>query len=273
MMNAETAAYIMMSGGGQPSQRDPAFHALLEEKIFVRTFNLTDDYSYELAAWTTDTNLYKCGEPHAYYGGYNVGVMHPDDYENPDYSYGYLPYFASAFRLMGIVYKNGEPLYALTIRTFYITYNRYTVARRYTSSATRGYISYLYKDRDDVQLDSVTVNSLDRFEPDISYSGFEGRYNVSMILDYTWSYQPYRSTQATDYDIPVISKNGNRVTESNTITFSNGAIINIYPQNTGTLTDLSGAQLFDTVQELQYTISENNGITTVPVRILQPEEE
>lgn len=267
----ESLLYMLLPSDGGQTGYDEAFHKLLDEKITLRTIQISTNYSYELCLWTTNCNENKYGEPHVYYGGYASVEEARDHLQSGTVRpYSYVLEVTSGFRLMGILYKNNNAMYATMLRILTLREkNDYSIAQQSLPNYA-GYIQYFYKNKDDLTLDSAIVTAFTKFEFDPYTSGdFQGSFDVDIDFNYSFSYQKYYNDQQDEYSIPIIRKNGNRTEETQSYNLSEN-VMNIKPTSDGTLTDLNGEQLYNTVIDMIYEVNDEYGILTVQPRILTP---
>jgi len=274
MMSAETAAYIMMSGGGQ-TNRNAVFHDILENKQVIYTGDMTGGYTCDIAVWSPPLDE-ENGYPQIYEGGYFGTWFYLRKYENAEQK----EYFAQWMSLVqynsyrvAIVYKNNTPLYATIMRSIpgvekgdfdNVPVNTATGSDEFAVQRSGNY-----------SIDNVSLTTFNTFEPWFDTSGttkrgFVGAFKINLAYQIEYSYDKYKLIEESQYNWKAV-KDGSRISQTYSETINSSYDKSLMPTYYGTFTDMTYGQLHDALLDMAYAISAANGVNVTPITIILPE--
>lgn len=242
MMNAETAAYIMMSGG---QSGNAVFRDMVERHIPIYTYEIDSHYKWTLGVWRPkDENF---GQPDTAYGAFypsSATFVESMDDGNMYKTVTKAPTISTSEII--VLYADDKPLYTCFNNVSIWSWSPvYTSVVYVTDSTTYKYLMYLSDS-------GATLDSVSDIEADIVPNGsyqypFYGSYNGSYSYTVYHSHQLYRpADRQSVYEFPTIIKYGEREIMSSSVSRSPYGVVNIIPSNFyGIFSDKSPSELGD----------------------------
>ena len=286
-MTAETAAYIMMSGGGgQTVREDVIFHDILEKGVVLCTHVINNEFSFKVVGYYwlpgysgRHSDLYEQAVTPSSEDTLNCGIREVDGSIQTNQSVSYCS-SNIALEIHCVVYKNDVPLYSVRQSCAHTEFTEWIFRHSHYNDAENG--NFYFKRREIISIVSAsgsgTVVSPVTFTETIdSLTGtyVNGKYTGGGGFALTYIIQDYR----TEYDSSThrysVVPDGSSRTDTSTVAASNGLRLLPETSNTAGLyrthTDLDTEELIPVFQEVVDAIREEAGIDSFPVEIMEAE--
>lgn len=262
-------------GGGSSSQ-NTIFHNIVDRFCPVYTHNIDAVFKWVLGVWQPGADDF--GLPDVYNGAYyNTWRFYGSAEPSGTSSTGYHEYSSiicpatTSFVEVIVMYKNNVPIYALFRGSVGGIEPQYKMLNYYPNPDGAEHEAVLWKYFGDFLLDSCELISADISISDILsfYGGYSGNIQYRM----NFSIQYYTAERGSIYELPVVTKDGDRLNTYSTETTRNPCIFsNVYGDQKpyGAFTDMSPEMLLKTSEEILCAVYKANGKDTRVGRIIEP---
>ena len=240
----------------ETSPSSAVFHLMLDNYKLIYSYDINSTYTWKIGLWLSDTGSAFMGTPETYLNGLLIGT----NSETDDRKTVHMNLMHKSLYLVGIVYKNNEPIYSTIIQELEDCPDSWAFSHE-----------NVYLGSGEYKIDSVSNASVINFEPHVSTAHWYGFFDAEFTYSYTLSHQKYKIEG--DETSPVVEKDGSRVIENKNRSFNsndNNDALGPLPKKYGGFTDLSYADWRDEMSNVAYAVYEHAGIPTVPPNILRP---
>lgn len=266
-------------GGGK---YDSVYHDILENIVpIIEHYDLGGGFTWTIGEWLSDIGI---GGGH--FEMYQNGIMsYISGVNTEEKSLMQLNTFRREIYLVGIVYKDNDPLYAAVINEApdYQAYDSWNSWGITADEKKNTYRSVIYKRLGDYRIDSISDVSYTKFEPVISkmtvssadgskseiITGFNMFFQTDLTYKRTKSWQEYSASSSGSFSEPAVKKSGERTSRTSGYSLSRYDLYP-FPRLYGGFSDLDSNTWFNVMQDLTYAVLEKAGAKTEPLKIIQP---
>lgn len=253
-------------GGGGTVYRDDIFHDIINNTTYLSGAEVSaGSYTVKVGVWVSPQKYGRFVGCYEDYFEMNPGYAELSPIGSGDVRLNIALYPVKSIAVpVFVVFKDGSPIYAVVNKDSSVKVEFDRTVRGYNCKvdeyATK---EFFYNEKNDYRIESIQGGGSLQIVVDGYSPSIEGNCGYAV----SYSYQPYSIvTDGSAYNVPVkLEKNGDRVTDGKTISFS--VSYSTFSQATGKpiFSDMDSAGILEEHQGLFNACLRSAGFTTYPL--------